>query len=76
MRRSSLAAAGGVFYLDAGSAFTNFLTSEAAVDFYATPFAGVGLALGRWANLRLGYEADLGSEYAAHGGRLKLDFHF
>ena len=36
----------GIFYLDAGSAFTNFLTSDAAVDFYATPFAGVGLALG------------------------------
>ena len=51
----------GVFYLDAGSAFTNFLTSDAAVDFYATPFVGVGLALGRWANLRLGYEADLGA---------------
>jgi hypothetical protein len=66
----------GVFYLDAGSAFTNFLTSEAAVDFYASPFAGVGLALGRWANLRAGYEADLGSGYTAHSGRLKLDFHF
>jgi len=66
----------GIFYLDAGSAFTNFLTSDAAVDFYATPFAGVGLALGRWANLRLGYEADLGSGYTAHSGRLKLDFHF
>ena len=66
----------GMFYLDAGSAFTNFLTSDAAVDFYATPFAGVGLALGRWANLRVGYEADLGSGYTAHSGRLKLDFHF
>jgi hypothetical protein len=66
----------GIFYLDAGSAFTNFLTSEAAVDFYASPFAGVGLALGRWANLRVGYEADLGSGYTAHSGRLKLDFHF
>lgn len=66
----------GVFYLDAGSAFTNFLTSEAAVDFYATPFVGVGLALGDFANLRLGYEADLGSGYTAHSGRLKLDFHF
>jgi hypothetical protein len=66
----------GVFYLDVGSAFTNFLTSDAAVDFYASPFAGVGVALGRWANLRLGYEADLGSGYTAHSGRLKLDFHF
>jgi hypothetical protein len=66
----------GIFYLDAGSAFTNFLTSDAAVDFYATPFVGVGLALGRWANLRLGYEADLGSGYTAQSGRLKLDFHF
>jgi hypothetical protein len=66
----------GIFYLDAGSAFTNFLTSDAAVDFYATPFVGVGLALGRWANLRLGYEADLGSGYTAQSGTLKLDFHF
>jgi hypothetical protein len=66
----------GVFYLDAGSAFTNFLTSDAAVDFYATPFAGVGVALGSWSNLRVGYEADLGSGYTAHVGRLKLDFHF
>jgi hypothetical protein len=46
------------------------------VDFYATPFVGIGLALGSWANLRLGYEADLGSGYTAHSGRLKLDFHF
>ncbi|MFI5216625.1 MAG: hypothetical protein ACHQ3O_08770 [Candidatus Limnocylindria bacterium] len=66
----------GIFYLDAGSAFTNFLTSDAAVDFYATPFVGVGLALGRWANLRVGYEADLGSGYTAQSGTLKLDFHF
>jgi hypothetical protein len=66
----------GIFYLDAGSAFTNFLTSDAAVDFYASPFAGVGLALGRWASFRVGYEADLGSGYTAHSGRLKLDFHF
>jgi hypothetical protein len=66
----------GIFYLDVGSAFTNFLTSDAAVDFYASPFAGIGLALGRWANLRVGYEADLGSGYTAHSGRLKLDFHF
>jgi hypothetical protein len=66
----------GVFYLDVGSAFTNFLTSDAAVDFYATPFVGVGLALSDCANLRLGYEADLGSGYTAHSGRLKLDFHF
>jgi len=66
----------GIFYLDAGSAFTNFLTSDAAVGFYATPFVGVGLALGSWANLRLGYEADLGSGYTAQSGTLKLDFHF
>jgi hypothetical protein len=66
----------GIFYLDAGSAFTNFLTSDAAVDFYATPFVGVGLGLGRWANLRVGYEADLGSGYTAQSGTLKLDFHF
>jgi hypothetical protein len=66
----------GIFYLDAGSAFTNFLTSDAAVDFYASPFAGVGLALGRWANFRVGYEADVGNDYTAHSGRLKLDFHF
>ena len=66
----------GVFYVDAGASFTNFLTSDAAVDFYATPFVGVGVSLGGLANLRFGYEADLGQDYTAHSGRLKLDFHF
>ncbi len=66
----------GVFQFDAGASFTNFLTSDAAVDFYATPFVGVGVELGGVATLRLGYEADLGQGYTAHAGRLKLDFHF
>jgi hypothetical protein len=66
----------GPFYVDLGSAFTNFLTADAAVDFYASPFAGVGLALGRSVNLRLGYEADVGEDFTGHSGRLKLDFHF
>jgi len=66
----------GVFSIDAGASFTNFLTSDAAVDFYATPFVGVGVSLGGFAVLRLGYEADLGQDYTAHSGRLKLDFHF
>jgi hypothetical protein len=38
------------------------------VDFYATPFVGVGLALGRWANRRL-IRGDLGSGYTAQSGR-------
>jgi hypothetical protein len=66
----------GQFYLDAGSSFTGFLLSGAAVDFYATPFVGVGFSGFGRANLRLGYEADLGEDYVAHGGRVKLDFHF
>jgi hypothetical protein len=62
--------------LDAGSSFTNFLTSAAAVDFYATPGVGIGVRAGRHADLRLGYEADLGDDYTAHSASLEIGIRF
>lgn len=66
-------------FVDAGLSLTDFLTSDAAVDDYASPFAGVGVLLGGIAELRVGYEADLGisgQDYTAHSVRATLDFQF
>ncbi len=63
-------------FVEGGFSFTNFLGADAAVDWYATPFAGVGVKLLDLLRLRLGWESDLGDDYAAHVGRLDLGFEF
>jgi hypothetical protein len=60
-------------YLDAGLTFTNFVVDDAAIDFYTTPTVGVGVQLGRWLDVRVGYEGDLADDYRAHSVRLKFD---
>lgn len=62
---------------EVGVSFTSFLFSDAAVDFYTTPFAGVALhPFGEILRLRLGWESDLGADYAAHLGRVELGLAF
>jgi hypothetical protein len=64
-------------WLEAGASVTNFLGTRAAVDWYASPFAGVGVKLFDVLRLRLGWESDFGeSDYAAHTGRAELGFEF
>jgi hypothetical protein len=63
-------------YFDAGVTFTNFVLDDARVDFYTTPTVGAGVKLGRWADLRLGYEGDFGDDYRGHSARLKIDIFF
>ncbi len=66
-------------FADAGASVANFLLARAAVDAYASPFAGVGVILGGIATLRVGYEADLGirgRDYTAHSVRGTVDFQF
>jgi hypothetical protein len=46
---------------------------DAHVDFYTTPTVGAGIQLGRWIDLRLGYEGDFGDNYRGHSVRLKID---
>ena len=66
-----------LIYAEAGLTFTNFLLDDAAIDWFATPNINVGFRLGRWLELRLGYEADLGeNEYVGHRGRLELGAYF
>jgi hypothetical protein len=60
-------------YLDAGVSFTNFAVDDAKIDFYTTPTVGVGVQLGRWLDVRVGYEGDLANDYRAHSVRLKFD---
>jgi hypothetical protein len=63
--------------LEAGASLTNFLGTNAAVDWYATPFAGVGVKLFNTMRLRVGWESDFGEhDYAAHVGRADLGFEF
>ena len=57
--------------------YTNFLGTHGAVDWYVTPFAGVGVKLLDTVRLRIGWESDLGEhDYAAHTGRVDLGFEF
>ena len=63
--------------LEAGASLTNFLGTHGAVDWYATPFAGVGVKLFDTLRMRIGWESDLGEhDYAAHTGRVDLGFEF
>jgi hypothetical protein len=60
-------------YFDVGLTFTNFVLDDANVDFYTTPTVGAGIQLGRWIDLRLGYEGDFADDYRGHSVRLKID---
>lgn len=63
--------------LELGASLTNFLGTHGAVDWYATPFAGVGVKLFNTLRMRVGWESDLGEhDYAAHTGRVDLGFEF
>jgi hypothetical protein len=65
------------FYADAGIHFTNFAVDQAAVSWYATPALGIGWQGGRWFDVRLAYEAELGeNDYVSHNLQAKLDFLF
>jgi len=67
----------GLFYAEGGVTITNFLLDDAALDYYATPFVGAGLRLGRYVELRASYEADLGKQgYRGQRGRLELGAYF
>jgi hypothetical protein len=62
------------FLVDAGLTYTNFL-SDAAVENYLTPSAGVLLRMGENSGIRLGYRGDFGDDYTAHGGGVTLFVH-
>jgi hypothetical protein len=63
--------------LELGASLTNFLGTHGAVDWYATPFAGVGVKLFNTLRMRAGWESNLGEhDYAAHTGRAELGFEF
>ncbi len=51
-------------------------TSDAEVDFYATPLLGLSVRAGRHGDVRLGYEADLGDDYTASNLRLRIQLYF
>ena len=61
---------------EAGASYTNFLGSDAAVDGYATPIAGIGVQIFELVRVRLGWESDFGDDYAANTGRLDVGFAF
>lgn len=65
------------FYADVGVHFSHFAIDAAAVPWYATPAIGLGWRAGRWIDLRLAYEPDLGdNDYVAHNVQGKLNFLF
>src|SRR5688572_23455315 len=57
-------------YFQGGIIYTDFL-KDAGVDNYLTPFAGLGLKLGRGV-VRLGYSADLADDFTIHRGEVEL----
>jgi len=57
-------------YFQGGIIYTDFL-KDAGVDNYVTPFAGLGLKLGRGV-VRLGYSADLADDFTIHRGEVEL----
>ena len=64
-------------WLEGGASLTNFLGTHAAVDWYASPFAAVGVKFFDLLRLRIGWESDLGDgDYAAHTGRAEIGFEF
>ena len=69
--------AGDWLSIEGGIKASHFLGSGAAVDSYATPFAGVDVKAFDLLRLRIGWESDFGKhDYAAHVGRLDLGFEF
>jgi hypothetical protein len=64
-------------WLEAGTSLTNFLGTHAAVDWYASPFAAVGVKIVDLVRMRVGWESDFGEQgYAAHTGRVDFGFEF
>jgi hypothetical protein len=64
-------------WLEGGASLTNFLGSNAAVDWYASPFAGLGIKIAKTVRMRMGWESDFGQhDYAAHTGRVDFGFEF
>ena len=65
------------FWLEGGASLTNFLGTHAAVDWYASPFAGIGVKFFEVLRMRIGWESDFGEhDYAAHTGRADVGFEF
>ena len=62
-------------FVEGGLSVTNFLTSGAAVEVYATPFAGMSMKFG-FVALRVGWESDLGDDYEAHIGKAEIAISF
>jgi hypothetical protein len=47
------------------------------VDWYVSPFAGIGLKFFELVRMRVGWEADLGeNDYTVHTGRVDFGFEF
>ena len=62
-------------FVTGGVIYTDFL-DDAGVDNYLSPFAGVGLKLGKRSSFRIGYRGDFGDGYTAHTGEIELRFGF
>lgn len=58
-------------YVTGGIAYTQFL-DNAAVDNYVSPFAGLGLKLGKGSLVRVGYRGDIGDGFDAHAAEIEF----
>jgi hypothetical protein len=68
---------GDGFWLEGGASVTNFVGHNAALDWYVTPFAGLGVKLGDVVRMRLGWESDFADhDYAVHTARADFGFEF
>jgi hypothetical protein len=62
---------GKMLFVDGGISYSNFL-HPAAVPNYWTGTAGIGLKLGRYSSLRVGYTGDFCNKYHSNGGDVTL----
>ncbi len=64
-------------WLEGGASLTNFLGTHAAIDWYASPFAAVGVKILDIVRMRIGWESDFGDhDYAVHTARADFGFEF
>ena len=66
---------GKSFFVDAGLTYTNFL-NRAAVSYWWTPAAGVGIRFGPHAGIRIGYQGDFANGFTVHGGVAQVYFNY
>lgn len=66
---------GDALFVDAGITYTQFL-QHADIGEYWSPSLSIGMRLGPYSGIRLGYLGDFGKGYTVHSGTVELYFNY